>query len=182
MSKTDSMLLGNDIPFVEAAHHGGRQRPTAIVLRTSFTTGDNGAALGIANAWHNKNNRVDSCHYVVDEAKVFRCVPDRVMAFPLQSTSTLYKNTISINICHDPPVCPDEDVIYGVGHLVARLCKLHKIKVRILDRIVDANEECRWVKHKWRSRGGIILKTVGDFPVDRFLEAIELEQKLLNGG
>lgn len=166
--RKSSTLLGKNIPFVQAAHIDGKQRPTAVLLRTSWTTGDKGAANGIAQAWHNPNNRVDSCHYVVDEFQTIRCVPDKIDAFH----STLqHKGAISINVCHDPPFAPEPSVVCRAAHLTARLCKLYRIPVRILDDV----DEKRWLNHKWRSRGGIILKTVGDFPADDFFASVEVE-------
>lgn len=161
MRKTSS-LLGKNIPLVEAAHYGGRQRPTAVLIRTSWTTDNAGAANGIAQAWHSPNNREDSCHYVVDESQTIRCVPDKIQAY---STKSFYKGYISINVCHDPPLPPTVATVLRAARLTARLCKLYRIRVRILN---DLEEE-RWIRHSWKSRGGIILKTAGDFPADTFL-------------
>lgn len=160
MRKTPK-LLGENIPFVQAAHVGDRQRPTAILLRTSFTTGDKGAALGIANAWHRSWNRTESCHYVVDEFQAIRCVPDVVEAY---NGSGPIRRVISVNVCHDPPEGPTTAVYNRTARLVARLCKLYRIRPVVL----SDEEEARWLKHRWKSRGGIILKTAGDFPVDWF--------------
>lgn len=167
-----SRLQGDNIPFVQAYHVDGGQKPTSIILRTSFTTGDKGAALGIANAWMNPYNKTSSCHYVVDEAKVYRCVPDRIQALPFGNE---IKGAISINICYDPPYGPVDAARYRAASLVARLCKLHKIRVCSL----SSDEEIRWLRHKWRSRGGIILKTVGDFPAASFLESVSDEYEAL---
>ena len=164
MSK--STLLGKNIPFVEAAHHGGKQKPKAILLRTSWTTDEQGAANGIAQAWHNPRSRIDSCHYVVDVSQTLRCVPDKVVAFPFY---TGYQGAISINVCHDPPTGPTELTLNRAAKLTARLCKLYSIPVRIL----SDEQEQRWLKHQWRRRGGIILKTVGEFPADEFFTMIE---------
>jgi len=60
-----------------------------------------------------------------------------------------------------------------VAQLTARLCKLHKIRVSIVD------NEFYWLKHKWKYRGGIILKTVGDFPTNDFLNCVKMEYKNL---
>ena|SRR5436190_9173631 len=169
MGKT-ATLLGSKIPFVEAAHQGTRQRPSAVLLRPSWTTGDNGAANGIAQAWHNPNNRVDSCHYVVDESRILRCVPDKTVAFPVGQGS---KGMVSINVCYDPPFGPEPVITFRAAQLTARLCKLYHIPVRILS---DSEEE-RWMKHKWRFLGGINLKTVGDFPADDFFDSVEHEYR-----
>jgi len=164
-------LLVNDIPLVEAAHQGSKQRPTAIVIRTSWTSSKKGAANAIAQAWHNPNNKLDSCHYVVDEARTIRCVPDKVIAW---HTSTYYnKGAISINVCYDPPDIPPSAMIARAAYLTARLCKLYHIPVRVLD------EEARikWLRHKWRIRGGIIINTAGDFPTNEFFTSVESDHR-----
>lgn len=168
--RKSAALRGDNIPFVEAAHYDGRQRPSAVLLRTSWTTGDSGAANGIAQAWHNPNNRVDSCHYVIDESQVLRCVSDKIDAY---HTTHNYKGAVSINVCHDPPFSPEPAIVCRAAHLTARLCKLYRIPVRIMG---DEDEQ-RWMKHKWKSRGGIFLKTVGNFPVDEFLASVEFEYR-----
>jgi hypothetical protein len=160
-------MYNDSIPFVQAHHVGRRQRPTSVLLRTSFTTGDKGAALGIANAWTNPYNKMDSCHYVIDEARTYRCVPDKIEAMPTRIPSKVH-GTISVNLCYDPPAGPSKEVLYRSTLLVARLCKCYRIKPRIL----SETEMDKWMDHKWRSRGGIILHTVGDFPVDKFLDSV----------
>lgn len=161
-----SLLLGKNIPYVEAAHQGKKQRPSAVLVRTSWTTDHHGAANGIAQAWHNPRNRLESCHYVVDEAVVLRCVPDKTQAFPFAGN---YMGLISINVCHNPPEMPTDTTTHLAAEQVARLCALYKIPIRILS---ETDEE-RWKKHKWRSRGGIILKTVGNFQTDTFFAYVE---------
>jgi hypothetical protein len=169
MSKSAS-LKGRHVPFVEAVHHGGKQRPTAILLRASWTTGDPGAAYGIAQAWHNPNNKRESCHYVVDTARVIQCVPDKIEALPLSESC---KSAISINVCYDPPFEEDMLVVLRAAELTARLCKLYHIPIRILD---DVDEEC-WKRRRWRSRGGILLKTPGGFPTQDFFALVGEEYK-----
>lgn len=168
MAKSNA-LLGTNIPFVQAHHVGRKQRPTAIVLRTSFTTGEAGAANGIAQAWHNPNNKVDSCHYVIDEFQVLRCVPDKIEA---KSVSTsIYKNSITINVCYDPSTRPLDQVVFKTAKQVARLCKLYGIRVALL----DDDQKLRWLHHQWRRRGGIIMATVGDFPTDEFFSIVKTD-------
>lgn len=160
-------LIGKNIPFVQAHHVGGKQRPTAIVLRTSFTTGDAGAAHGIAQAWHNPNNKIDSCHYVIDKQQVIRCVPDKVAARSVYTS--IYRNAITINVCYDPPEPPKDMVIVNTAKQVARLCQLYRIKRRILNK----EQELEWLKRPWKTKGGIILNTVGSFPTYDFFDRVE---------
>lgn len=164
-------LLGKDIPYVQAHHVGAKQRPTAVVLRTSFTTGDAGAALGIARTWHSPVNKIDSCHYVVDELQTIRCLPDNLACRSIFASG--YRRAIMINVCYDPPQPPVERVVYHTAKQVARLCKLHRIRVQILDQW----EEVRWLQHPWKHRGGIILATSGNFPTHNFLSSVKEEYK-----
>lgn len=166
-----SILKGENIPFIQAYHVGPKQRPTAVVLRTSFTTGDAGAALGIANAWHNPNNREDSCHYVVDRLKTFRCIPDR---FACKSTRPPgYKRCIVINVCYNPPEGPEDLVLHRAAKQTARLCKLHRIRLRVL----DEEQERLWSRHPRKFRGGIVLATAGEFSTDRFFDSVQNEYR-----
>lgn len=165
-------LIGKNIPYVEAAHKDGRQRPTAILLRTSWTTGTKGAAHGIAQAWHNPHNKQESCHYVVDEAQIIRCVPDKVHAFHTKlpfETNISFRGVISINVCHNPPMAPTAPVLFRVTQLTARLCRLYNIPIQIVD------DDVHWLRRKKKSRGGIILKTVGEFPATEFLHFVKIE-------
>lgn len=170
MSKSP-ILLGKNIPWVEAAHQGRKQRPTAVLLRTSWTTGDAGAANAIAQAWHHPNNKLESCHYVVDAKRVIRCVPDKIEAYPIDYKT--YKGAISINICYDPPFVEDMLVVMRAAELTARLCKLYHIPVRIL----DEEQRVSWWRHSWRRRGGILNQTVGDFPTKDFFTFVKEEYK-----
>ena len=162
-------LIGKNIPFVQAHHVGGKQRPTAIVIRTSWTTGDAGAAHAIAQAWHNPYNKIDSCHYVIDKQQTIRCVPDKVAARSVYTS--IYRNAITINVCYDPPEIPSDMVIVRTAKQAARLCRLHRIKLRILDK----EQELKWLKRPWKTNGGIILATAGSFPVHDFFDRVQFD-------
>jgi N-acetylmuramoyl-L-alanine amidase CwlA len=170
MPKSDA-LLGKNIPFVQAHHIGKKQRPTAIVLRTSFTTSDGGAAHGIAQAWHNSNNRIDSCHYVIDERQIIRCIPDNRASRSIYTSS--YRKAITINVCYDPPSVPLDVIVNRTAKQVARLCKLHRIKLRLLTK----EQELEWLNRPWKHRGGIILKTAGYFPSEKFFTRVQDEYR-----
>lgn len=168
-----NVLLGTNIPFVQAHHIGSKQRPTAIVLRTSFTTGVVGAANAIAQAWHNPNNHTDSCHYVIDELKTIRCIPDRIACRSVYSSSRYNRKSITINVCYDPPQIPAESTVYRTSKQVARLCRLYRIRNRIL----NEDEIDKWVQHPWKFRGGIIIATAGDFPITNFITSVQEEYR-----
>lgn len=159
------------IALVEATHVGPRQRPTSIYLRSSFTTASKGAANLIAQAWHNPNNKVDSCHYVVDETQTLRTMSDYRESYPIGKIP--YKNVISINVCYNPPDRPSPLVFEHTVKLVARLCKLHNINVAVLnDKQIN-----KWSAHRWRSRGGIIINDCWGVSNEAFLSLVKLEYR-----
>ena len=156
-------------PFVEARNIGPSQRPTAIVLKLSMTTSDEGAALGIANYHHSPVAPPESHHYIVDEAKVYRCVPSDRQAY---SSPT---GALSVLICAQPhervPLWEDATaslVMTRAAFLVGDLVLAHKIRLKYL----DGDEEAKWRKHKWRRRGGLIVKAAGTWPYQAFLDDV----------
>lgn len=170
-----------NIPFVEARYTGGKQkRPTVIILTLSFTTSEKGAALAVANRHHRSTSPTYSCHYVVDEAEAYRCIPDDVSAYHG------YKRAIEINICAEP--IEDESswynhtqhaVIQRTAKIVADLLLTYKIPTRYLDN--DA--ETRWTtKRKSRRLGGIIIRVPGAWPHDLFMTYVNAEKTLRSFG
>jgi hypothetical protein len=161
-----------NVPFVEARHTGGKQRPTAIVISLSSTTSEKGAALGIANYQHRFDAPLKSYHYVVDEEQVFRCIPDNVAAY-----GNPYR-AINVQICAQPhedtPLWEDgcaSPVMHRAAKLVADLILLHKIKPRY----IRGQAEERWFNHRWRRRGGLIIKVLGTWPYESFLDDVNAE-------
>jgi hypothetical protein len=154
------------VPFVEARHIGSSQKPTAIVLNLSSTTSDKGAALGIANYHHSVNAPLVSHHYIVDEAETYRCVPDNVAAYqsPYRSLSILICAQPSESISFWESAFPRR-VLYRSASLVADLMLTHKIRSRYL----DEGLERKWMRHKWSSRGGLIVQVMGKWPYEMFL-------------
>lgn len=143
-----------NVPFVEAAHKGGHQRPTLIVLQSSFTSSLSGAALAMAHHMHRSISK-ESYHYILDEAFVYRMVhDDRVAMYAPDS-----KHTIGILICDDPsgPSSRWDDrhhigLMSKMADLVAQLCLAYGIKPRFL-----TNEDLsRWKKWRIKRRGGIV--------------------------
>lgn len=163
-----------NVPHVEAATTGGRQRPSLIVLQSSFTTADAGAAYAIAMRMHNP--QVDySWHYVVDAAQIIRCVDDRTIAHHRPQP----KHAIGIQICDDPSLSSDrwEDTPHSLllsrtADLVAQLCLFYGIRPLYLSEA----ELTKW--HKWRrkGRGGIVVEghmAQGYWPDDYFLTLVK---------
>lgn len=169
MPKPD--LLGN-VPLVEAAKTAGKKRPSAIVLRTSWTSSGAGAANAIAQTWHSPNNKHDNCNYVVDDKRVIRCMPDdMVSTFAHRG----FRGAISVNVCHDPPFSPTAVTLQRTAKLVARLCKKNHIRPVVLTKPAER----RWHAHQWRRRGGIIFATTGTFPESTFAELMLYEYERL---
>jgi hypothetical protein len=160
-----------DPPYVQAHHVNSKHRPTAIMLSLSWTTSDQKAALGIAGALHQVNAPVNSYHYMLDEAETYRGVWDN-----LGAAGTPH-GALDVLMCGQP--CED---VYGWADppasrvyqrtvdLVADLVLAYGIKVRYLDEELEA----RWKKHRWRSRGGILLNVKGAWPHETFLSRVRL--------
>jgi hypothetical protein len=164
-----------DIPFVEASHVGGSQRPTAIVIKLSSTTSDRGAALGIAQNLHRSNAPHESYHYIVDNCTTYQGVPIRTASYsnPHQA--------ISLLICAQPhevePMWEDATarlVMHRAAALVADLTLTYKIRPRYLQDEATA----KWRKHRWRRRGGILINVPGTWPYESFLLDVRTQRAI----
>ena len=178
-----SKLKTPTVPFVEARHQSSKQRPTAIELSFSYTTSDEGAALGIAYAWHKSKTSYEPSHYVVDEAMVYRCVPDKIVAgIPEYSEP----RAIRVQICAQPisgsQFWDDTEhakVLHRAAKLLAELCWTHKIRTVFL----DENGKDHWRAWRRRGRGGIFLRNyipAENFPAMTFLSDVEAQQLVLS--
>lgn len=158
------------VPFVESHHKGKKQRPSLIMLHLSETTSEKGAALGIANYWHQPFSPEDAaCHYVVDESAQFRCVPDK-----FQCGGS--KGVLHITMCALPTTSElvwdgesYSNVLIRTADLVAQLCLAYKIHPRIL----DSEQFDRWFRFKSRRRSGIGIHLPGVWPRSRFLALVQ---------
>lgn len=167
------------VPFVEAFHVGSKQRPTAIVLDLSETTSDKGAALAVASQLHTRNAPPTSYHYLVDEAETYQGVWDRYAAY-----NSPYR-TLNVLICGQPQekagiweLYPNRKVLNESAVLVAKLTLAYRIPVRYLQ-----NESLMdWEKHKFRRRGGIILRVRGEWPYETFLKQVNHDRDIIISG
>jgi hypothetical protein len=166
------------IPYVESRFQFGKQKPSAIILRGTFTTSDEGAALGLAQAWHKAPEPWASGHFTVDARKRFRCTPDRVIA---GTPGCSDKGAVRIAICAEPfsgDIFWHEDthlpVLFRAAELVAELTLAYKIPVRYLE--VESLE--RWMKRPATRRGGIIVDTPEGWPYERFLSEVKAQRAL----
>lgn len=168
----------NNITFVEAFRIGKKQRPRSILLRITETTTDDGAALGMAVAWHRDVSSIPTCHYAVDLLRIINCVPDNRIA---RNGADTMKHTVSIGLCAYPTTyeglwTADRDtncVLENAAELVARLCITHKIPVRSL-----SSDE---LLKKRRSKG-IATLIPGAWPEAYFLERVEYYKALFKQG
>lgn len=164
-------------PYVEAHYQGGTQKPTAIILRPSFTNSEEGAALAVAQYWHKSSSFWDAGHYTVDRTRRFRCVRDNVIA-GMDKTA---RGELRVAICADPmsgQVFWNEDehrlVLRNTAALVAELTLAYKIKVRYLDQEgLD-----RWEKFRTRRRGGIYVYEQSGFPFQAFIDEVNAQRVL----
>lgn len=164
-------------PYVEAHHQGGKQKPTAIILRPSFTNSEEGAALAVAQYWHKSSSFWDAGHYVVDNNRRFCCVRDNVIAGKDPSS----KGELRVALCADPvsrQIFWDEDehrhVLRNAAQLVAELTLAYKIKVRYLDQ----EDLEHWIKFRTRRRGGIYVDESRGFPYQAFIDEVNAQRVL----
>lgn len=156
-----------DFPYVEARNVGMPQVPTAIVLRLSGTTSRKGAALGIANYQHGLVAPLESHHFILDEASTYRCIDPGVQAYASPFRA------ISVLMCAQPheyePLWEDataSPVLRRAAELVADLSLAHRIRPVYLD-------ETRWFKHRWRRRGGLMVRVQGTWPGEAFIDSVQ---------
>lgn len=166
------------MPFVEAKLKGGKQKPTAIILRPSNTRSFDGAALAIAQRWHQAPTFWSAGHYSVDAHQRYRCVPDNVVAGVGDDVD---EGAIRIAMCANPvstSVFWDEDehrhVLRKTAELVAELSLVHKINVGYL----DESEFTHWKQRRTRRRGGIFVVESSGFPYEAFIEEVAAKRNL----
>lgn len=164
-------------PYVQARHQGGKQKPTAIILRPSFTNSEDGAALAVAQYWHRSSSFWDAGHYTVDSSKRFRCVRDNVIA----GVKDTDKGAIRIALCADPigrevfwDWTEHGPVLMRTAELVAELSLAYKIEPRYLD---EGDFE-RWANRRTKRRGGIYVFEKSGWPYEEFLNEV-LSQRTL---
>lgn len=166
-----------NVPFVEAYHKGGRQNPTAIIIRSSDTTSDKGAALAIANTQRKVSSPHETYHYIVDAGSTYRCVPDRIVAGA--SFHCAEPGAIQILMCVEwlPQLAEWDDqkhakVLERTVDLVAQLALAYKISTSYAD-------GDRWQKWRRRSRGGIIIQVNGAWPWSTFASDVKARVETL---
>lgn len=171
------------MPFVAAKLQGGKQKPTAIILRPSHTRSFDGAALAVAQRWHQAPSFWSAGHYTVDETKRYRCVPDDVVAGVGDDVD---RNAIRIALCAEPVsngVFWNEDfhrhVLRNAAELVAELSLAHKIPVDYLNEEHSGDKSyTKWEKRRTRRRGGIYVMETSGFPFKAFIDEVDTKRDL----
>lgn len=170
--------MPNTYPYIEASQTDGRQRrPTAILIKPSWTTSASGAALGIANYQHARTAPHEASHFVIDESNIYQCIPIKVVAGHWHCS---IKNLIRITVCEDPSVTqygwenPEHcSLLDNLTDLVAQLT----IEYKIRPRLIDGCEYTTWLKRKSRRHGGIFSPMEAAWPSDEFLAQVEQKRK-----
>jgi hypothetical protein len=171
-----------NVPFVEAYHKGGKQRPTAIIIRSSSTPSIEGSAFAIAQYWHRPSSPHEACQYVVDEAAIYRCVDDKTVAGHWHCSD---KGAIRINVCAEP--VPENEywddavrakVLGQTADLVSQLCLAYKIPNAYLD---DEGFR-RWKKWRTRRRGGMFIHLPGAWPKQEFQNDVQSRMRTIKRG
>lgn len=117
-------------PFIEAAHHGGDQRPRMIVMHSTVSPCQLGGARAIARYFRDTET-VASAHYTVDPGEVIQCVRDHKVAYHCGFN----QDSLGIEMCEFPSMVnlarwsttPHKQMFKRAVHLVARLCLAYNI-------------------------------------------------------
>ena len=157
---------------MQASFQFGKHTPRRIILRGTFTTSEKGAALGLAQAWHNSPEPWKSGHYTVDDETRFRCIPDRVIAGTKDCAD---KGAIRVAICAEPVNGHRfwDGTIHGrvlnrTAKLVAELTLAYNIPVRYI------NEDDRG----YFSGRGIYVDTPSGWPSEMFMTEVNAQRVL----
>lgn len=168
----------NTYPYVEARHTSGRQRkPTAILIKPTWTTSETGAALGVAMAQNPSTAPHETAHFTVDETQIFQCVPIKVIAGHSHCST---KNQIFVRLCFDPSLVQygwESEVHTKLLDNLAELVALLTIEYKIKNRILSGSEYSRWLDWKTRRRGGIFASMEATWPSDDFIALVEQKRK-----
>lgn len=158
----------SSVPYVQAKHVGGHQRPKFVVLRLTNTASVSGVAMAIALGY-NKRSSGDrlSHHYVVDESTYYQCVPANRVAITYGAE---LKGALSVNICaravrfEDLWYMPGQNAVFDTAaQLVAKICTEYKIPVRYFDPETAL---------KPFQKGGIVPQVTGAWPQNGFLQRV----------
>ena len=161
------------MPYIEARNKFGRQKPTAIIIKPSFTTSEKGAAYGIAYGWFLSNKPWWSGHYSIDARKTYRSVIDTVIAGTKEDHD---RGGIRIAVCAEPldrtvMWHPKEHkvVLHRLADLVADLVLCYGINLKEL----NAEETSCWRKRPSRRRGGLIIEETSGWDSEAFLNEVK---------
>lgn len=120
-------------PFIKARHHGGSQRPKAIVLHGTVSSDNRGTARNIAHWWAGPSSPQSSAHYVVDPGEIIQCVGDHTVAFHCGFNT----GSIGVEFCDEQqgPITRWNDadsnaILRRAARLVAQLCLAYNISVK----------------------------------------------------
>lgn len=166
------------MPFVEAKNQGGKQKPTAVILRPSNTRSFDGAALAVAQRWHQSASFWSAGHYTVDDKSIYQCVRPSVVAGAGQDIDP---GAIRIAMCAEPiglstfwDVDTHRHVLRKTAQLVADLTLVYKIPVTYLDDFGYSH----WKHRPSRRRGGIHIAGGYDFPQEVFMNEVLAQRDL----
>lgn len=110
--------------------------PRVIVIHSTESHERPGAARAVAQNWFALAKARVSAHYLVDPLEVVQCVPDELAAWHAGKINSV---SIGIELCGKAGQSADEwldehskATLGRAAGLVAYLCKLHSIEVRVL--------------------------------------------------
>lgn len=81
--RQDGSLVERKVSFLQAKNYTpvGKRQPTLIVLHSTENQDVKGLARAVANYFHGPSAPRASCHVVVDDSDVYRCVMDSDVAW-----------------------------------------------------------------------------------------------------
>ncbi len=160
------------IPKVQAKSQGRKQRPTAIVVRPSFTPSRAGSALALAQCWLRYDNFWEAGHYAVDESQRFECVPVNRVA----GVKDGVRGAVRIAVSAEPfsrtqfwAIDEHLPVLRNLAELIALLCTSYKIRPHRL----TTEAYNTWSLYPFRFNGGIYIEETSGFPESWFFDEIE---------
>ena len=117
-------------PMIAARWHGGSQTPHRIVMHSTVSPCEPGAARATAEFFAREDNPT-SAHYCVDPLEVIQCVPDHVVAYHCGFN----QDSIGIEMCEVPSMTnlarwldlPHRQMRRRAVRLVAELCLAYEI-------------------------------------------------------
>lgn len=162
----------NSFPFVETTRNLRKHKVSCLLVETTNTTSQAGAAYGHAITWHRNIETALPPHLIVDERVTLQTQWDSYQTPKVEkgilSTMLCAEFTEDVRDWSDPSTAA---AFENLVKLVAIKCYTHKIQTRDMTE-VDLD---RWRRWRSKRRGGLIFDVVGVFPKEDFIDQVNVE-------